>query len=240
MKTMLLCLAALCLAPLAANADAPSTAPSAPITAPPISGKLGAPIELFNGKDLTGWTWVQRAPKPGATTRPATIDEVWSVQDGILHDQGKPTGYIRTSVDYDNYVLTVEQLHVKKGNGGVLFAMSGPDKVWPHCIEAQGLNGEEGDLRNVAEFKMTMDPSRTEPKRLRRMGPDPEKPVGQWETFKIIVDHGNLSLFINDSLQNVCTNTEDLKGRIGLQAEGGEMEFRKIELTPIDDSGQGK
>ena len=113
--------------------------------------------------------------------------------------------------------------------------MTGPDKVWPHCIECQSLNGEEGDFRNIAEFKMTMDPARTEARRLRRIGPDPEKPPGQWETFRVIVDHGNLTLYINDSLQNVATNTGSLKGKIGLQAEGGDILYRKIELIPIGD-----
>jgi Domain of Unknown Function (DUF1080) len=214
--------------------EAPATAPAPIIVVPPLSGPLGKPIELFNGKDLTGWTWVQRAPKAGsATTQPSPIDAIWSVHDGLLHDKGRPIGYIRTTTEYANFVLTVEQLHVNKGNGGVLFAMTGPDKVWPHCIEAQSLNGEEGDFRNVADFKMTMDASRLEPKRLRRIGPDPEKPVGQWETFVITVDHGNLTLTINGSLQNIATNTQDLTGRIGLQAEGGVIEYRKIELTPI-------
>ena len=199
---------------------------------PPLSGKLGTPIELFNGKDLSGWTWVQRTPK--GNEKIVTIDAVWSVRDGLLHDQGRPIGYIRTSDSYDNYVLNVEQLHVKKGNGGILFAMTGPDKVWPHCLEAQGLNGEEGDIRNVALFKMTMDPARTEAKRLRRMGPDPELPVGQWETFQIIVDHGNVALIVNSHLQNLATNAEGMAGHIGIQAEGGEIEYRKIELVPIE------
>ena len=29
------------------------------------SGKLGKPIALFNGRDLDGWIWYQRPPKPG-------------------------------------------------------------------------------------------------------------------------------------------------------------------------------
>jgi hypothetical protein len=42
-----------------------------------------------------------------------------------------------------------------------------------------------------------------------------------------------LIVAVNGVLQNIATNTEDLNGKIGLQSEGGEMEFRKIELTPI-------
>jgi hypothetical protein len=211
--------------------DSPTTAPIAP---PALSGPLGEPIQLFNGKDLEGWVWYQRPPK--TATAPAAVDiaDVWSVRDGILHCKGKPTGYIRTTKEFGgNYVLTVEQRHVAKGNGGILFALTGEDKIWPHCLEVQGQNGEEGDIRNIADFRMTMDQSRVEPKRLKRIGPSSEKPPGEWETIKIICDNGNLTVFVNDKLQNLATNTENLAGKIGLQSEGGEMEFRKIELTPI-------
>ncbi|HSV13043.1 MAG TPA: DUF1080 domain-containing protein [Tepidisphaeraceae bacterium] len=204
-----------------------------PATAPAISGTLGAPIQLFNGKDIDSWKWVARPPKAG-TTQPVDLASPFAVRDGLLHSNGKPVGYLRTPDVYDNYILTVEQRHVTKGNGGVLFAISGPDKVWPHCLEAQGQNGEEGDIRNVADFELNMDPSRLEPKRLRRIGPSSEKPVGEWETIEVIVDHGNLTLKVNGQLQNLATYSEELAGYIGLQAEGAEMEFRKVELTPIE------
>ena len=208
-----------------------------PTTTPSLSGPLGDPIPLFNGKDLSGWTWYQRPPK--SATAPATvpIETVWSVRDGgILHCTGKPTGYIRTgNANFENYVLTVEQRHVAKGNGGILFALTGPDKIWPRCLEAQGATGEEGDIRNIADFKMSLDQSRVEPKRLKRIGPSSERAVGEWETIVITVDHGAVAVAVNGQLQNVATANESLAGRIGLQSEGGEMEFRKIELRPILD-----
>ncbi|HUO09225.1 MAG TPA: DUF1080 domain-containing protein, partial [Phycisphaerae bacterium] len=175
--------------------------------------------------------------KPNATQpAPVKLEDVWTLEDGILHDAGKPIGYLRTNTEYDNYVLLVEQRHVnKKGNGGVLFAITGPDKVWPHGLECQGQNGEEGDLRNIADFpNLKTDPARTEPKRVRRAGANPEKPVGEWETVEITVDHGNLTVKLNGEVQNTATYTGSLNGKIGLQAEGGEMEFRKIQLTPIE------
>ena len=210
-----------------------------PTTAPAISGKLGTPISLFNGKNLDGWVWFQRPPKEGQPPAVA-IDAVWSVREGVLHTTGKPTGYIRTAREFPaNYVLVVEQRHIAKGNGGILFALTGDDEIWPHCLEVQGATGEEGDIRNIADFKMTMDESRVEPKRLRRLGPSSEKPVGEWETIRIIADHGNLAVYVNGQLQNIATGTEPLGGRVGLQSEGGEMEFRKIEITPIEPGRAG-
>jgi hypothetical protein len=205
-----------------------------PTTAPAPSGRLGTPVQLFNGKDLAGWIWYQRPPRTATAPAAVAIDKVWSVRDGILHTTGKPTGYIRTEREFPaNFILVVEQRHVAKGNGGILFALTGPDKIWPRCLEAQGATGEEGDIRNIADFKMTMDESRVEPKRLKRIGPSSEKKVGEWETIQIIADHGNLTILVNGQLQNTATQTEPLTGHIGLQSEGGEMEFRKIEFTPI-------
>src|SRR4051812_40538229 len=62
-----------------AFAQAPTTLP----TTQPLSGKLGTPIELFNGKDLTGWSWF-------SPTEGAKLDQTWSVVDGAMHMTGKP------------------------------------------------------------------------------------------------------------------------------------------------------
>src|SRR5690242_15296210 len=111
-----------------AFAQSPSTAP----TVPPLSGHLGAPVQLFYGHDLNGWTWYPRPPRPNTTdpTTPAKLEDVWSVRDGVVHCVGRPIGYLRTDQSFGNhYRLVVEQRHVKKGNGGVLIAIT-KDRIW--------------------------------------------------------------------------------------------------------------
>src|SRR5438874_152198 len=71
--------------------------------------RAAEPIQLFNGKDLTGWTY---ASKDESTK----MADVWSVQDGVLHCKGKPVGYIRTDKDYTNFLLKVQWRVVQKGN----------------------------------------------------------------------------------------------------------------------------
>ncbi len=183
-----------------------------PATVPALSGKLGTPIQLLNGKDLTGWVWREKGEGTAvkAPGEGAKLEDVWTVKNGSLHDKGTPTGYIRTEASYDNYVLTVEERHVVKGNGGILFAITGDDKVWPHGLEAQTQNGEEGAVRGIANLNKKMDPARTEAQRLKRIGPDPEKAVGEWETFVITVDHGIVTETVNGSLQNIATETGSL------------------------------
>jgi hypothetical protein len=207
-------------------------------TVPPLSGKLGTPIQLFNGKNLADWIWYQRPAKPGETDAPPLkIEDVWSVKDGVLHSKGTPTGYIRTTTDFKNFVLTVEERHITKGNGGLLVGIKEVDRIWPG-LEIQTMTGSAGDLWNHNLLKLTADAARTERegRHVKMMGPDSQKPIGEWDTIELTIDSGNLIYKVNGRLQNLATNTEDLSGKIGLQAEGAEMEFRKVQLTPI----QGK
>ncbi len=86
-----------------------------------LSGKLGKPIELFNGKDLTGWVWREKGEGTAvkATGEGVKLEDVWTVKDGILRTirgcRRDISGRRRLT---DNYVLTVEERHVVKGNGG--------------------------------------------------------------------------------------------------------------------------
>ena len=99
-------------------------------------------IELFNGKDFTGWTFCTKSGTDPMAT--------WSVTNGVIHCTGKPMGYIRTVQNYQNYELDVTWRFVKivpkADNTGVLVHMQLPDKVWPKCIQVQGKHERQGDL----------------------------------------------------------------------------------------------
>jgi hypothetical protein len=67
-------------------------------------------VQLFNGKDLSGWTPV------GA--------ESWTVEeDGVLHGKGltKAYGYLETDKDYKDFQLSLRFKCVGDGNSGVFF-----------------------------------------------------------------------------------------------------------------------
>src|SRR4051812_17188189 len=87
-----------------APAPAPTSVPTAIPPALPVAGKLGTPINLFNGKDTAGWVW-------HGTIADSKIDTTWTVKDGVLHSaavKSGATGYIETDKEYKNFVLTVE------------------------------------------------------------------------------------------------------------------------------------
>src|SRR5437879_4518543 len=63
-------------------------------------------VPMFNGKDLTGWVNVNCAPS------------TFFVKDGEIITTGKPTGYLRTARQYENFIADFEWMHVNKTEVG--------------------------------------------------------------------------------------------------------------------------
>ena len=61
--------------------------------------EFAEPIKLFNGTDMTGWTYHLNGDQK--------MSDVWSVVDGIIRCEGRPAGYIRTEGSYTNFELTL-------------------------------------------------------------------------------------------------------------------------------------
>lgn len=183
---------------------------------------FGNAVCIFNGENLDGWTYSSDNQK-----------NTWSVKDGLLLDTGRPGGYLRTTADFTNYVLRLQLKHVEAGNSGVLVRMVGDDKVWPRSIEAQGATNNMGDIWNIDQFPMKVDPKRTSGRRTRKMHESNEKPLGEWNDYEILMDGGNLEIRVNGLVQNAATDVWETPGKICLQAEGSKKEFRNIVVIPI-------
>jgi hypothetical protein len=70
------------------------------------------------------------------------------------------------------------------------------------------------------------------------MKPSNEKPLGEWNSYRIVLDGGKLEMWVNGELQNSATDVQLLPGRIALQSEGAHIEFRNIRLKPLDGPGR--
>ena len=178
-------------------------------------------MRIFNGKNLDGWT-VQKGEQ-----------STWGAKDGVMTDSGKPTGFICTDADYENFVLRLQVRHLAKTNSGVLLRGTELNRSWPRSIEAQCKSGSMGDIYNFGKFPMKPDPARTRGAMTRKRHPSNEKPTGEWDEYEIRLNRGDLELRVNGLLQNAATECERIPGRICLQSEGGPLEFRNIVLIPI-------
>jgi hypothetical protein len=201
--------------------------------------KSSKAVALFNGECLEGWDCF-------LVDKDVKTEDVWSVQDGILVCKGEPVGYLFTKEKFTNFCLVVEwrwPSGMEPGNSGVLLRVAGdPVTFLPQCVEAQLKHGSAGDIWAFYGAKVEGDEARF--KKIEgheKLGDfagvgkikDAEKAPGKWNKYVIQVDGGDLTLTVNGETVNEATGLDVVAGSIGLQSEGGQIEFRTVKLTPL-------
>jgi len=61
-----------------------------------------------------------------------------------------------------------------------------------------------------------------------------ENPVGKWNKMVVECVADTIKVWVNDVFVNYGTNCTATQGQIAVQAEGSEVEFRKLELVAIE------
>jgi len=183
---------------------------------------------LFAAGNLNGWTMFVDDPD----VDPATI---FKLENGILRVEGRPFGFVRTNKTYDNYVLIVQWRWVAApSNSGIFIYMQDELILWPNMIECQLAAGRAGDLMSAGGARFSNSPVVDERVRpIQKKYDSSEKPAGEWNTAVITSMNGNVSVVINGVLQNEGIDSLHKSGYIGLQSEGGPIEFRNVTLTTI-------
>ena len=199
---------------------------------------------LFNGKDLTGW----HVDVPAMDTV-KSLRSPFIIRNGMLVSMGKPEGHLITDQSYENYRLEIEYRFAgAPGNCGVLVHASTPRalyKMFPKSIEAQLMHENAGDFWCIVEDIAVPDMEKrrgpksdwgiTEGKerRVKNLTDGSEKPLGEWNDITIECYKNTIKVWVNGDLVNDGFNCTASKGQIALQAEGAEVEFRKVFLTDI-------
>ncbi len=104
--------------------------------------------------------------------------------------------------------------------------------------------GSAGDVYGFHGFKVSGDAARAISAENKVVGKlsgmrktkDAEKKPGQWNRLEISFRGGNLTVILNGEKVNDATGCDVAAGKIALQSEGGEIHFRTVRLTPLDDS----
>ena len=201
-------------------------------------------IKLFNGKDLAGW----HIDVPDMD-QDSLLESPFIIRDGLLVSLGDPNGHIITDSVYQNFRLEVEYRFAgEPGNCGVLVFASTPRalyEMFPKSIEVQMMHENAGDFWCIVEDISVPDmEARRGPKeewgitegkgrRILNLTDGSEKPVGEWNNMVIECAGNSIKVWVNGDLVNHGTNCTASKGNIALQAEGSEVEFRKVELKKL-------
>ncbi len=166
-----------------------------------ISTYAGDFVSLFDGKTLTGW----HAPDgkaPGAG---------WVFDQGTLHLNGTPGGMLLSDKEYSQFELEWDWKVEEGGNNGVKYwATKVGGKEWLG-IEYQMIDdhkhpdGLKGGSHTTASIYDIKQPAADKPL----------KPVGEWNTSRIVVLEGKIQHWLNGVL--VCeadTKTDEWKTMI--------------------------
>ena len=179
---------------------------------------------LFNGKDLTGWTF-HLNPESDV---PAS--EVFEVDDGVISIAGQPFGYMLTEQSFSDYKLHLEWRWTEEPSNSGIFLHAEPiDAIWPRCAEVNLMAGRAGDM--IASGGSAFD-ELTEGRWLRSTVDSAEKPAGEWNTAEIICQGNSIQAYVNGVLMNQA-HFDRSAGPIGLQSEGGPLEIRNIYIVPV-------
>ena len=185
----------------------------APALMPDAVPTWGAPIEVFNRRDLTGWKL--RAPgKEGC----------WSVPGGILTASAKCVDLV-SERSFGDFKARVEFRYPAKGNSGVY--LRGRYEVQIN----DDAGGAIDPLRMGAVYGFL------------RPWADARRAAGEWQAFDITLIGRRVTIALNGTTiiddevipgitGGALDSDEAAPGPLLLQGDHGKVEFRRITVTP--------
>jgi hypothetical protein len=196
-------------------------------------------VDMFNGRDLSGWVNINTNP------------DTWKIRDGMLICSGRPIGVMCSEKQYENFVLHIEWRHMESGgNSGVfVWSDSKPDErsrlpngvevqmlelAWPDLNMRNGVRPPDayvhGELFGVGGVKTTPENPRGE----RSMSIENRaKGKGEWNVYDVVAVDGNIKLAVNGKFVNGITRSTQKKGYFCLESEGGEIHFRNMRIMEL-------
>ena len=179
-------------------------------------------IQLFNGRNLDGWEIVNGGQ--------------FSVEDGVLK-VNRGTGWLRSNDTFGDFVLTMEFRFLEEEAPSGIFVRTDPtskddENGWPdNGYQVQCMDTVTGNvpLAQLMPYGAPPFEQHFDIEALKRA----YRPTGEWHTYEIKAEGENLWIHLNGVLITTATSIKKLTGHIGIQAERGLLEFRKIEVTEI-------
>ncbi len=201
---------------------------------------------LFNGKNLTGWKGllnspndnpIKRAaltPKQRAEAQQEADDDMrahWRVENGEIVFDGKGRS-LCTAKDYADFEMIVDWKIPAHGDSGIYLRGSPQVQIWDPFTQPVGHGAEVG---SGAFYNNQKNPSK--PLKVA------DKPIGEWNRFRIIMTGEMAHLYLNGELVTRDTVLENYwdrgqpifpSGQIELQNHGGPLWFKNIYIRELN------
>lgn len=196
-----------------------------PVPAAPNLAKLkyGQPIQLFNGKDLTGWQLINPKNANGFKVIDSEL-----VNDPIQPEDDKHVYYgnLRTTQTFKDFNLTLE-VNVPEGNNSGVYLRG------MYEIQVLDSYGKELDSHHMGALYSRITPSTAA-----------EKPGGTWQSLDITLCDRHVTVKLNGTtiIDNqpahgptggAIISDVFAPGPIYLQGDHGKVSYRNMVLRPI-------
>ena len=196
---------------------------------------------MFNGKDLTGWQGLVENPIARAKMTPAELAKKqieadkkvagnWSVKEGCIWFNGNGENLCSIK-EYGDFEMMVDWKISKEGDSGIYLRGSPQVQIWDTSRVQAGAQVGSGGLYNNQK-------NQSKPLKVA------DNPVGDWNTFRIVMIGEKVSVWLNGELvvdNVILENYWDRnipifpKGAIELQAHGTDLAFRDIYVREISE-----
>ncbi len=206
--------------------------------------KLAVPkgfTALFNGKDLTGWKGLVGNPKTRAEmskqdlakkqeAADASMREHWKVEGGALVFDGKGQS-LCTAKDFADFELYVDWKIKEKGDSGIYLRGTPQVQIWDPNVGDRNAVGSGGLFNNKKHPSKPLVCA--------------DKPIGEWNTFRIRMVEEEVTIWLNDVLVVDSTVLENYwerdkpiyrTGQIELQNHGNTLYFRNVFIKELGSS----
>ena len=209
------------------------------ITIAALAGAVCPAAELFNGKDLAGWTAVADHDATGGYT---AREPTWFVVNGAIRTTGTPFGYLRTKrADFADFTLKLEYRwwrNTGKPNSGVFLRLAAETGTFiPKCYENQldpksacSIFALGGSVLEGVAPRNPYNPADALSgiAKVPAKAASAEKHFGEWNVLEIDARGDEIVSRLNGVEMNRVKGVKTPKGAIALQSEGGAVEFRNI------------
>ena len=199
-------------------------------------------VPMFDGKDLNGWVNVNCDPS------------TFFVKDNEIITTGKPTGYLRTEKQYENFIAEFDWMHVPPkpsavGNSGFF--------VWADPLPAVGTGYTRGIevqvLVNLTTRQEGRDHRHQPGRPVQHLGRDlharpaaPEgwarclpqrepqpRASGEWNHYHVEANDGRITLAVNGHEVSGVSKCNPRKGYLALESEGSECHFKNLKIKEL-------
>jgi len=180
-------------------------------------------VQLFNGKDLTGWK-----------THPDDKAK-WEVKDNAIVGTGEAGHLYSDKADYENFHYRIEAKISDKGNSGQYFRTA-YSKGFPKGYEAQ-INATGRDPIKTGSLYPAFDPKLSKEDREKLLVKEAPHKADEWFTQEVIADGNHIIIKVNGKTTVDFKDEKNTftKGHFAIQQHdpGSTVHVRKIEVKEL-------